>query len=120
MYIQNEVKISDSEWLIIQPLWEKSPLYMGDIVRALAYTPWNRTTIQTMVARLIAKGVISTNRAGYAFLYYPAITEEEAVQMYTKSFIDRVYRGNAAALVTAIAEGDSLSPKEKKELKKLF
>lgn len=120
MYQQNEVKISDSEWLIMQAIWSKSPLYMGDIVSALNYTPWSRTTIQTMVARLVAKNVVATNRTGYAFLYYPLITEEDAVKMYTKSFIDRVYRGSAAKLVSTLAAGDMLKPEDKKKLKKLF
>lgn len=120
MYIQNEVKISDSEWLILQPIWNKSPLYMGDIVSALSHTPWSRTTIQTMVARLVAKGVVGTSRTGYAFLYYPLVTEEEAVKMYTKSFVDRVYRGKSAELISYIAKNDLLSAEEKKSLKKLF
>ena len=120
MFQQNEVKISDSEWLIMQVIWNKSPLYMGDIVSALSYTPWRRTTIQTMVARLVTKNVIATNRTGYAFLYYPLITREDAVNMYTKSFIERVYRGNAGELVAAVAESDMLKPDDKKRLKKLF
>jgi len=120
MFQQNEVKISDSEWLIMQVIWNKSPLYMGDIVAALSYTPWRRTTIQTMVARLVTKNVIATNRTGYAFLYYPIIAREDAVKMYTKSFVERVYGGNAYELVTLLAEGDLLKPEEKKKLKKLF
>ena len=120
MYQQNEVKISDSEWLIMQVIWNKSPLYMGDIVSALSYTPWRRTTIQTMVARLVTKNVIATNRTGYAFLYYPLISREDAVNMYTKSFIDRVFCGSAADLVTLIAEKELLKPEDKKKLKKLF
>jgi len=93
---------------------------MGDIVSALSYTPWRRTTIQTMVARLVTKNVIATNRTGYAFLYYPLISREDAVNMYTKSFVERVYCGNAADLVTKIAESDMLKPDDKKKLKKLF
>ena len=120
MYIQNEFKISDSEWLIMQVMWDKSPLYMGDIVKALDYTPWARTTIQTMVARLVTKNAIGTNRIGYAFLYYPLISKEDAVKMYTKSFIERVYSGDASTLVTAIASGDYLTPQEKKVVKKLL
>ncbi len=120
MFQQNEVKISDSEWLIMQVIWSKSPLYMGDIVSALSYTPWRRTTIQTMVARLVTKNVIATNRTGYAFLYYPVISREDAVKMYTKSFVERVFSGSAAELVTLVAENDMLKPEEKKKLKKLF
>ncbi len=120
MYQQNEVKISDSEWLILQVIWSKSPITMGDIVKALDYTPWARTTIQTMVARLVSKKILSTNAAGYAFLYSPLISKEDAVKMYTKSFIYQVYSGDASALVAAIASGNYLTPQEKKVVKKLL
>jgi len=120
MYQQSEVKISDSEWLILQVIWEKSPLYMGDIVKALQYTPWKKPTIQTMVARLAAKNIIGTNKSAFAFLYYPIISREEALKMYTKSFVERVYNGNAYELLSKMAKEDYLAPQEKKELKKLF
>lgn len=90
MYIQNEVKISDSEWIILHAVWDKSPAYMRDIVKALEFSPWRRSTIQTMVARLVKKNVLGTNHSGNAFLYFPTIPKEEVVKMYTKSFIDHV------------------------------
>lgn len=119
MYKQNEVKISDSEWLILQVIWSKNvPMRMGEIASALSYTPWKRTTIQTMVARLVTKDILGTNQSDYAFLYYPIVAKEAALEMYTKSFIERVYEGNTAELVAAIATGDYLSAEEKKALKK--
>jgi BlaI family penicillinase repressor len=116
----NEIRISESEWLIMHVLWEKSPLYMGDIVKALASTPWSRTTIQTMVNRLIAKNVIGTNRTGYAFLYYPLFKEDESLKVYTRSFVERTYKMDAAGLVKELVSGDYLTSDEKKSLKKLF
>ena len=73
-----------------------------------------------MVTRLVAKNAIGTNHTGYAFLYYPNISEKDAIDIYTKSFINRVFKGSAADLINAIASGDYLTEKEKKELKKLF
>lgn len=120
MYKKNEVVISNSEWLVLQAIWDNKTCYMGDIVSALSYTPWSRTTIQTMVGRLIAKKVIETNHTGYAFLYYPLISEKEAIEMYTKAFIERVFKGSSFDCISAVASGDYLTPEEKKELKKVF
>jgi BlaI family transcriptional regulator, penicillinase repressor len=115
-----EIQISESEWLIMHVLWEKSPLYMGDIVKALAYTPWSRTTIQTMVSRLVTKNVVGTNKTGYAFLYYPLFTAEESLDVYTKFFVERVYKNDAAKLIENLLNGKYLTATEKKELKKLL
>ncbi len=120
MYIKNEIKISDSEWLIMKAIWEKSPAYMGDIVTALSYTPWRRTTIQTMVARLVSKKAIGTDHKDPAFLYYSLISKEDADKMYTKSFVDRVYNGDAVDLVTALVQDGYLTSADIKKIKKIL
>ncbi len=120
MVKKNKIKISEAEWLVMHVIWDNSPLYMGDIVKALANTPWSRTTIQTMVLRLLSKKIVGTNGKGHAFLYYPLVTREDALELYTKSFVDRVYRGEAKELVSALLEGEFLSAADKKEVKKLI
>lgn len=119
MYQENEFRISESEWLVMHVIWDRpQPIYMGDIVKALSSTPWSRTTIQTMVARLLSKQVIGANKTRYAFQYYPLVSKEEAQKSFTETFVRRVFDGDAAAVVKIIADGDYLTPEEKKSLKK--
>lgn len=117
---RNKVKISDAEWYVMHVIWDNSPLYMGDIVKALSDTSWSRTTIQTMVLRLLSKKIVGTNGKGHAFLYYPLITREDALELYTHSFVERVYRNDPKALATALVQGDYLSDSDKEDLKKLL
>lgn len=119
MYQENEFKISESEWLVMHVIWDRpQPVYMGDIVKALSNTPWSRTTIQTMVARLLAKQVVGANKTRYAFQYYPIVSKEDAQKSFTESFIRRVYNGDTSLLIKEIASGDYLTAEEKKVLKK--
>ncbi|MHB8963271.1 MAG: BlaI/MecI/CopY family transcriptional regulator [Saccharofermentanales bacterium] len=121
MYQENEFKISESEWLVMHVIWNKQqPMYMGDIVKALSNTPWSRTTIQTMVSRLVLKKVVGTNRTGYAFLYYPLVNREQALKSFTDTFVRRVYNGNAYQLVSELISKDYLSADDRKSLKKLL
>ncbi len=121
MYQENEFKISESEWLVMHAIWNRQqPMYMGEIVKALSNTPWSRTTIQTMVSRLVLKKVVGTNRTGYAFLYYPLVNREEALKSFTETFVRRVYNGNAAMLVNELVTGNYLSVEDRKTLKKLL
>ena len=121
MYQENEFKISESEWLVMHVIWNKQqPMYMGEIVKALSNTPWSRTTIQTMVSRLVLKKVVGTNRTGYAFLYYPLVNREQALKSFTDTFVRRVYNGNAAQLVSELISKDYLSADDRKALKKLL
>ena len=111
---RTEIRISDAEWQIMNAVWNKPPMHMGDITKALSHTPWKRSTIQTMVARLVSKNFIGTNHSGSAFLYYPVVVKEDIVKIYTKAFIDRVYNGKASNLVAELASGDYLTTEEKR------
>ena len=115
------IRISNTEWHILHVLWSRTtPTQMKDIVRALNHTPWSRTTIQTMVNRLMKKGLINANKAKYAFDYYPAVTKEEAQDYFIKSALDRVYDGDKTRFMESIAEGDFLTSDEKKSFKKML
>ena len=47
--------ISESEWEVMQCLWEESNLTLKEIVERLEHTDWSDTTIRTMVTRLVYK-----------------------------------------------------------------
>ncbi len=119
MTYKRKYKISESEWLILNVIWEKSsPVYMKDIVRALGHRPWSRTTIQTMVTRLVQKGIVGTIKSGYAFEYYSIPKKDEVLKEYTEFFVNRVYNSDASALIENIVEGGYLTAEDKRELKR--
>lgn len=121
MYQENKYKISDSEWVIMNAIWNlEQPIYMRDIVNALSDTPWSRTTIQTMVSRLLTKKIIDANRKRYAFEYFPAVERKDALRAYTDTIIKRVYDEDPMRLVNEVLEGNHLDAEQKKELKKIL
>lgn len=120
MKYKADIKISDSEWLVLHVIWDKSPMRMREIVHGLSHTTWSRNTIQTMVARLLNKGIIGADTSDRNFLYYPAIEKEDVLSMYTKYFIERVYNNKAPDLIEEILKEDYLSYEEKEEIKKII
>lgn len=116
----NRVMISKSEWKIMQVLWDESPLRMGEIVDALKHSKWKRTTIQTMVNRLVAKGFIETDRKGYAFLYYPKVKEKKQKAATSKEFVDEIYNGSLAGFIEGYLSLEKLSSEEKEKIKELI
>lgn len=51
--------------------------------RDIAYT-----TVMTTMSRLAEKGILQRTRDGLAYLYRPAVTEEEFVSMFVKQVLD--------------------------------
>src|SRR4051812_42067389 len=94
------IKISDSEWEIMNLVWKKSPVAAGDIVEELApKNDWHPRTIRTLLARLVEKGALRFEQDGRRYLYEPKITREECQHRESRSFIDRVFGGAPASML---------------------
>ena len=114
-------KISDSELAVMQVLWEaESELSLFELRRRVqARTPWESTTVKTLVQRLTAKGVLRQEKRE-VFYYSPLITEEEYSSYANESFINRVYKGSARNLVAALLRSRELSAEDVTELRAMF
>ena len=114
-------KISDSELAVMQVLWEaESELSLSELRRRVQErTPWESTTVKTLVQRLTAKGVLYQEKRE-VFYYSPLITEEEYSSYANESFINRVYKGSARNLVAALLRSRELSEEDVTELRAMF
>jgi len=115
------VKISESEWRVCKVLWRKSPLTANEIVAQLEdSSDWSPRTIKTMLNRLIKKGALDYESIGREYHYFPRIGEEECVASHTQSFVERVFGGEAGAMVATFIKQQRLSEREIAELKAIL
>jgi BlaI family penicillinase repressor len=115
------VKISESEWRVCKVLWHKSPLTASEIVARLRdSSDWSPRTIKTMLSRLVKKEALGYESIGREYHYYPRISEEECVASHTQSFVERVFGGEARAMVAAFIKQQRLSKQEIAELKAIL
>lgn len=113
--------ISDSEWLVMKVLWEKSPLTTVDVVEALApSTNWKLKTVLTLLNRLVKKGAVGFDKQGRAYHYFPQVEEKECVRAESQSFLQRVYGGALKPMLAHFVEDAELSPEEIQELKDIL
>lgn len=110
-------QIYAGEWKIMEYLWAESPRTLMEIVRAMAEeTGWAKSTVTTMVTRMEAKGLLRFEEGGRARKIYPAVTREEAAGAETDSLLDKVYRGSASVLMSALVERKKLRREDIDEL----
>ncbi|WP_395716811.1 BlaI/MecI/CopY family transcriptional regulator [Prosthecobacter sp.] len=114
--------ISDSEWAIMEALWESSPQTASEVTKTLrASMNWAENTVRTLLARLVEKGALKTaENASGTRTFIPAVKREACVRAESQSFLDRVFGGAAKPLLVHFAQNSKLSPDEIKELKKLL
>ena len=114
--------ISDSEWTLMEALWDSSPQTASEVTKALRVsTNWAENTVRTLLTRLVEKGALKTSEnASGTRTFLPAVKRETCVRAESQSFLDRVFGGAAKPLLVHFAQNTKLSPEEIKELKKLL
>ena len=114
-------RIADSEWKVMQVLWEKGPQTANDVVDALSrQVKWKPRTIKTLLSRLVKKGAVKVTEEGYRYRYSAAVNEPACVRSETKSFVRRVYQGAMKPALAAFLEDADLSPEEIDDLQKIL
>ena len=114
--MKNEINISESEWTVMEYLWNNPMVTITEIRKALSPTGWSDSTIKTLVRRLVSKNAVAINDEAATFRYYPLISQQECRLKETKSFINRVYDGSVSMLVTNLVADSNLTDKETEEL----
>lgn len=114
--------ISESEWSVMEALWDSSPRTASDVAKALkGKTGWAENTVRTLLTRLVEKGALKiSGEAGSPKLYSPAVKREACVKAESESFLERIFQGAAKPLLVHFTKNARLTPEEVKELKKLL
>lgn len=114
---KREIIIPQSERFIMEKLWEESPRTIMQLFRALEKEQgWSKSTVGTLLARMVEKGIIYYEEGGRARQYYPAVQKEDAAVAETESLIRRVYQGSASLMISTLIRKNAISSKDREEL----
>ncbi len=114
--------IAESEWAVMEVLWEDSPLTAAEVARTLRpTTKWADNTVRTLLTRLVEKGALKTgeNAAGTR-MFRPSVSRKTCVKAEGDSFLKRIFGGAAKPLLIHFAQNSKLTTAEVKELKRLL
>lgn len=116
--------ISESEWLIMNKLWEKSPLTAAEIVEKVQRERnLEVTTIKTLLRRLIAKKAVSftvDDKNSKLYHYSPAVEQHDCVSEESRQFLSLYYENNLNKLLANFLEKAELSDNEIESLKDIL
>ena len=114
-------KIPQSEWRVMQILWEKSPRTANEVVTALGDSvSWTPKTVKTLLNRLVKKEALGYTKEGRLYRYHPLLQEEECIGAERTSFLRRVYGGALTPMLAHFIEDQDLSAEEIAELKNIL
>lgn len=114
------VTLSQSEWTVMEALWEK-PKTLMELVRELGQSAlWAKSTVTTMVRRMEEKGIITYAMQGRAKLFRPAVSREDVAAEETSSLLRRAYHGSISLMFSAMTKKQNFSKEEIDELRAIL
>ncbi len=114
-------QISEAEFEVMKIIWKHAPISTSEITKRLTQTTsWSPKTIQTLIKRLVTKGVLAYEKQSRVFVYTPLIAEKEYIGQKSHSFLERYYNGNILSMLSAYIEEDKLSESEIASLRSLL
>ena len=114
-------QISEAEFEVMKIIWKYAPISTNEITdRLVKTTTWSPKTIQTLIKRLVTKGVLSYEKQSRVFVYTPLVDEAEYIGQESNTFLNRFYNGNITAMLSAYIDNDRLSEAEIDELRSLL
>ena len=114
---KESIILQQSEWYIMEKLWEAHPRTIVQLYHSLEEDPgWSKSTVNTLLGRMVDKGIIYYEEGSKARQYYPAIRREDAALAETESLLKRVYRGSVSMMMSTLVKKNALSDEEIDEL----
>ncbi|QGJ68987.1 Beta-lactamase repressor BlaI [Planctomycetales bacterium 10988] len=115
------MQISDAEWQVMNLVWESSPVESNEVIEELAQlNNWSPATVKTMLHRLVKKGALKTESVGKKYLYRASVRRYDCVRRESRSFLERVFDGQAAPALMHFVKYAKLTPEEIAEIQELL
>ena len=85
------MQISDAEWQVMKIIWMQGEQTSSDLIRVLAERfDWSKSTIQTLLARLVEKECLTRKKEGKTFVYSALLTLDQSRDLLIKDIKDKV------------------------------
>jgi predicted transcriptional regulator len=121
MAARKPAPISEAESVVMQVFWDRGALTAEDVLAALdGHGGWQDSTVKTLLNRLLKKRALRARKDNRRYVYSPVLTRNDWLSNESHGFLDRLFGGRVAPLVSYFSQQKKLSRKDIEELKRLI
>ena len=85
------MQISDAEWQVMKIIWMQGEQTSTDLIKVLEKRfSWSKSTIQTLLARLIEKECLTREKQGKSFVYSALLKQDQGLDLVVEDVKDKV------------------------------
>ncbi len=120
-----ETMPSESEWLIMEVLWEsRTPLTSMEVLNRLkGKSNMTLRMVRVLMSRLSGKGLLGftvDENDARVYHYHTIKTKEECLNEKSKRFVNSYFSGSRTSAVAALLQGITLTDEQIKELEAIL
>ena len=114
------MKLPPTELQLMGYLWDAGQAYLKELVDAHPEPRPAKTTVATMLRRLIDKGAVGFREHGANRAYYALISKNDYLGQELRDTIDNFFGASPLAFASLFTDEARLSPKQLRELQQLI
>jgi BlaI family penicillinase repressor len=117
----DNIKLSDLQLDILKVLWARQQATTSEVHQALASSrDLAYTTVATLLKRLEEKGAIGHQQDGRQYVFFPKVEESEVRSSMVIKLLERLFRGDPAALVNHLLGDERLAESDLRQFEDLI
>ncbi len=97
--LEKRIDVTEAERELLEALWRRGPLtpasFFAEVKQRRA---WGDSTIKTLLARLMRKKIVRSERAGGQLVYRALIERDALVASLLDDLVERLFQGDYAEL----------------------
>lgn len=108
---------SQSELEVLKVVWGQTEATSQSISDALkASQNWEKSTVKTLLARLVQKGLLTTTSQGRRYIYESTLTETESMYTQLQNVVDTLCATNVGSAIEYLIATYPLSVSDKEKI----
>lgn len=99
------MQISDAEWQVMKIIWMQGEQTSTDLIKVLEKRfSWSKSTIQTLLARLVEKECLTREKQGKSFVYSALLTLDDSRGLMVHDIKDKLCSRRIKLLLADLIE----------------
>jgi BlaI family transcriptional regulator, penicillinase repressor len=122
MMLRDLHDLPDAELSVLQALWDRGPSTIRQLADTLyaSGTDAHYATVQKLLERLEAKGCVARDRSSWAHVFQATIDRDEFIGRRLQAVAEKLCGGSLTPLLTNLVRSKRLTPKERREVRRLM
>ncbi|WP_395317688.1 CopY/TcrY family copper transport repressor [Fructilactobacillus frigidiflavus] len=120
--MENNIEaITGAEWNVMRIIWSLGSASTNKIIENLqAESDWKDSTIKTLLARLVKKGFLTSEKAGRQFVYQAVVPEQTAMNQSAEELFSHLCNMKSGKTLIELVKTTEMSKSDLATLQKVI